>query len=356
MTSASDWNENPSSFFRDEGINLDLEKSPIATAYLCLENIDRRKKVDTIRARLIKTAFYRLKIRSSLRYMRSNNVDDIASIVYNSGLVRCNLDTMKRNIVRWTDQGGRINALCQSIGGSSTDEDSYLGNLFCLPEDCHDELSVTWIKTRKPRLLTIAKHKSFGYKGSYRDQQIQNIKDRGILNVQGRAVMDKLAAKVFNVLWESIRASIDAFITQSPQSALGEDRQVTDNNVINALPCVRKLQQKVEKRKKIRDSCTLRRVSEYEKANSKYRRALQELRNEKQLQRAHRVRENLQRYKNEQPVIDSERQLAGKIVDEEVIGALERTGYISLQHMTLIDTVLTTPGTTIEKKYRICGF
>jgi hypothetical protein len=41
------------------------------------------------------------------------------------------------------------------------------------------------------------------------------------------------------------------------------------------------------------------------------------------------VRENLERYKNEQPVIDSERQLAGKLLDEEVKGALERTGYIS---------------------------
>lgn len=60
------------------------------------------------------------------------------------------------------------------------------------------------------------------------------------------------------------------------------------------------------------------------------------------------MRENLERYQNIQPVIDSERQLAGKIVDEEVIGVLERTGYMSLQHMMLIDTVLAMPGTTIE--------
>lgn len=144
MASASYWNKNPSSFFRDKSINLDLENSPITGAYLCLEQINRRKKIDIIRARLLKTVFYRLKTRSSIRYMRSNNVDYVASIIFNSGLVPCDSDRVKRNIVRWTDQGGRIDALCRSIGGSSTDEDSYLGNLFCLPEDCHDELSVTY--------------------------------------------------------------------------------------------------------------------------------------------------------------------------------------------------------------------
>lgn len=162
MASASNWNEDPSSFFRDKSINLDLENSPIAGAYLCLEQINRREKIDIIRARLLKTVFYRLKMRSSLKYMRSNNADDVASIIFNSGLVSSDLDRVKRNIVRWTDQGGRIDALCRSIGGYCTDKDSYLGNLFCLPEDCHDELSVTQIKSSNLRPLTIAKHKTFG--------------------------------------------------------------------------------------------------------------------------------------------------------------------------------------------------
>jgi hypothetical protein len=34
------------------------------------------------------------------------------------------------------------------------------------------------------------------------------------------------------------------------------------------------------------------------------------------------VWENLEQYKNEQPVIDSKWQLSGKVVDEEVMGAL----------------------------------
>lgn len=51
-------------------------------------------------------------------------------------------------------------------------------------------------------------------------------------------------------------------------------------------------------------------------------------------------------------MIDSERQLAGKMVDEEVMGVLEQTGYMTPQHMMLIDTVLTMPGMTVEKEYQ----
>ncbi|THC89055.1 hypothetical protein EYZ11_011495 [Aspergillus tanneri] len=58
-------------------------------------------------------------------------------------------------------------------------------------------------------------------------------------------------------------------------------------------------------------------------------------RNEWQRQRNRLVRENLERYKNEQPVIDSERQLSGKLVDEEVLGALERTGGVTKQTANL---------------------
>lgn len=64
------------------------------------------------------------------------------------------------------------------------------------------------------------------------------------------------------------------------------------------------------------------------------------------------MRENLERYKNDQPVDDSEQQLAGKIVDEEVIGALQQTGYMTPQHMMLIDTILTSPGVTVEAEHQ----
>jgi hypothetical protein len=90
----------------------------------------------------------------------------------------------------------------------------------------------------------------------------------------------------------------------------------------------------------------------FERAERRYQRALRELRNEKERQRNRLIRENLERYKNEQPIIDSERQLSGKIVDEEVMGALEHTGYMTPQQMMLIDTVLTMPGTTVEKEYQ----
>ena len=90
----------------------------------------------------------------------------------------------------------------------------------------------------------------------------------------------------------------------------------------------------------------------FERAEEQYNLAVRDLRNEKGRQRNRLIRENLERYKNEQPVIDSERQLSGKIVDEEVKVALESTGYMTPQYITLIDTVLTMPGTTVEKEYK----
>ncbi|KAJ6070613.1 hypothetical protein N7467_011932 [Penicillium canescens] len=64
-----------------------------------------------------------------------------------------------------------------------------------------------------------------------------------------------------------------------------------------------------------------------------------------------RIRENLKRYKNEQPIIDLERQLVGKLVDTRVIGALEHTGFMTLEFMIVIDTILTVPGITIKVEY-----
>jgi hypothetical protein len=155
-----------------------------------------------------------------------------------------------------------------------------------------------------------------------------------------------------------------------------------DSSSINELPRVRGLQELFQKHKQTRDlrsdrykymegeyeqalceqrnerqrqllQKNLKRYQEkYNRAHQKYQRALRGLRNEKQWQRNRLIRGNLERYKNEQPVIDSERQLAGKMVDEEVIGALQRTGYMISQHMILIDTVLTMPSATIEAEYR----
>ena len=85
-------------------------------------------------------------------------------------------------------------------------------------------------------------------------------------------------------------------------------------------------------------------------ANQKYQRAQCEFWNEWQWQCNCLVCENLEWYKDKQPVIDSEQQLAGKLVDEEVMGALEWTSYMTPQHIILIDTVLTMLGSTVEKE------
>jgi hypothetical protein len=87
-------------------------------------------------------------------------------------------------------------------------------------------------------------------------------------------------------------------------------------------------------------------------AKRKFNKAVRELRNEKQRQRNHRIRENLQRYRDKQPMIDLERQLEGLIVDTKVMGALEHTRFVTPEFMLVIDTMLTMPGATVEAEYQ----
>ncbi|KAL4958922.1 DUF3435 domain-containing protein [Aspergillus stella-maris] len=166
--------------------------------------------------------------------------------------------------------------------------------------------------------------------------------------------------------------------------------KLEDTRCVNEIPCVRALQERVSERKQYRDKIkrafekaeqdfqqnfgdyahhkkvkkklrssarmaldnVVKCEKEFTRANKRHGVAQRIFRNEWQRQRNRLVRENLERYKNEQPVIDSERQLAGKLLDGEVKGALERTGYMTPQHMILIDTILTIPGSTVEKEYQ----
>jgi len=60
--------------------------------------------------------------------------------------------------------------------------------------------------------------------------------------------------------------------------------------------------------------------------------------------------EIVDRFKKEQPVIDSERQLSGKVVDEDTRGALERSDQMTPEQLLLIDAILTLPETSLERE------
>ncbi|OJD13528.1 hypothetical protein AJ78_06036 [Emergomyces pasteurianus Ep9510] len=61
---------------------------------------------------------------------------------------------------------------------------------------------------------------------------------------------------------------------------------------------------------------------------------------------------NLKHYKNEQPVIDLERQLAGKLVNIKVMDTFEHEVFMSLEHLMFVDCVLTMPGANLEAEYQ----
>ncbi|EDN03055.1 predicted protein [Histoplasma mississippiense (nom. inval.)] len=68
-------------------------------------------------------------------------------------------------------------------------------------------------------------------------------------------------------------------------------------------------------------------------AKSEHNKATCELHNKKQRQRNRQICENLEHYKNEQSVIDLERQLAGKLVDIKVMDTFEHEAFMPPEHL-----------------------
>jgi hypothetical protein len=82
----------------------------------------------------------------------------------------------------------------------------------------------------------------------------------------------------------------------------------------------------------------------------RYQKVQKRLKSERARQRRLLLLDIVDRYKKEQPAIDSERQLSGKVVDEDVRGALERSDHMSPEQLLLIDAVLTLPETSLERE------
>ena len=110
---------------------------------------------------------------------------------------------------------------------------------------------------------------------------------------------------------------------------------------VNDLPCIVKLAQRADR---------LSGAPEGSPREEKYQKARRRLRNETQRQRRLLLVEIVDRFKKEQPVIDSERQLSGKVVDEDTRGALERSDQMTPEQLLLIDAILTLPETSPEKE------
>jgi hypothetical protein len=111
---------------------------------------------------------------------------------------------------------------------------------------------------------------------------------------------------------------------------------------INDLPCIVRLAQCAKK---------LSGAPPGSRREKKYRKAGQRLNSEKQRQRRLLLVALVDHFKKEQPVIDSERQLSGKVVDEDTRGALEQSDHMTPEQLLLIDAILTLPETTLEKEY-----
>ncbi|KFY46137.1 hypothetical protein V494_00595 [Pseudogymnoascus sp. VKM F-4513 (FW-928)] len=115
----------------------------------------------------------------------------------------------------------------------------------------------------------------------------------------------------------------------------------TQSASINILPCIVKWS---------RITARLSGASVGSRREERYQKAQKRLTSERARQRRLLLLDIVDRYKKEQPVIDSERQLSGKVVDEDVRGALERSDHMTPEQLLLIDAVLTLPETSLERE------
>jgi len=83
--------------------------------------------------------------------------------------------------------------------------------------------------------------------------------------------------------------------------------------------------------------------------DDRLQKAIKRLYNEKQRKRRELLKDVKQRYKSEQPVKDSERQLSGIVVNEDTRDALVRAD-MSPEQLGLIDAILTLPGQSPEQE------
>lgn len=112
---------------------------------------------------------------------------------------------------------------------------------------------------------------------------------------------------------------------------------------VNSLPCIVKLHGRIAKLSRARGGS---------KGEEKYQKVRRRLQSEKQRQRRLLLADLVDCFKKEQPVIDSERQLSGKVVNEDTRDALEQSDQLTPEHLLLIDTILTLPETSLETETR----
>jgi hypothetical protein len=112
---------------------------------------------------------------------------------------------------------------------------------------------------------------------------------------------------------------------------------------INGLPCIVKLNRRIAKLSGLQGD---------DEGEEKYQKACRRLKSEKRRQRRLLLADIVDRFKKEQPVIDSERQLSGKVVNEDTRDALERSDQMTPEHLCLIDAILTLPETSLENEYQ----
>ncbi|OJJ98566.1 hypothetical protein ASPACDRAFT_1881913 [Aspergillus aculeatus ATCC 16872] len=113
--------------------------------------------------------------------------------------------------------------------------------------------------------------------------------------------------------------------------------KLEDTSIISKVPNIYKIQKKVIKRKELKQELQGPACLAFDVVERQEREYIHTIQKHTQAQRMAR---------------NNKKQLTKKVVDKKYIGALKRIGYITPQHIILINIILTIPGSTVEKEYQ----
>ena len=136
------WKDNIGSFWNFNAEKASLSQlCPISTIYKALSELEIRNAGDRIRLRFMKVLFHHLKDRSCATSLEKGTVEWMACRIIAAGYKSGDKDRISSKIRNWAYLGSKYDALCRDIGVQNDSNDySYLGHLFRLPEDVTDRL------------------------------------------------------------------------------------------------------------------------------------------------------------------------------------------------------------------------
>ena len=115
------WKYNISSFFEDgDGLLFDPQKDTPGQVYKLLCHLEQKHVVDRVRRRVLLAVLHKLLEKFERNRLHEEALNELASAVFQSGLVGKDIGVVLNRLAEWTKKGRRYNTLAESLGSSGS--------------------------------------------------------------------------------------------------------------------------------------------------------------------------------------------------------------------------------------------